>query len=188
MLYVFVFCSVLGGTILVFQTLMSAIGIGDTDMDVDFDVDGGSDGDVGHHHTGFSAFKIISFRTMVAGITFFGLGGWGMLAATGNPLYAIIVAVLAGLTAVLVVYSIYRWMDSLRYKGNVSDEKLLGAVGSVYVRIPPQGKGAGKVLVTQQNRTMEYEAFSTGTELATGTQITVTKVISHTAVEVAAVK
>lgn len=189
MLHVFMFCSVLGGTILVIQTLLSVIGIGDTDMDVDFEVDvDAPDGEVGHHHSGYSVFKVVSFRTMVAGITFFGLAGWGTLAATGNPLYAVIAAVLAGLAAIFIVYSIYKWMDSMKFQGNVSEEKLVGATGSVYVRVPPQGKGAGKVLVTQQNRTMEYEAFSADAELSTGTQIVVTKVISHSAVEVAEVK
>ena len=189
--YAFMFCSVLGGTMLVIQTLMSVIGFGDTEMDTDVDtgdVDVG-DSSVEHGHSaGFHVFKVISFRTMVAGMTFFGLAGWGTLIGTKNPFIAVVAAVLAALAAIFLVYSLYRWMDSLRYQGNVSSDKLTGATGSVYVRIPAQGKGAGKVLVAQQNRTMEYEAFSTGKELPTGTQITVIKVISPTAVEVIEVR
>jgi NfeD-like. len=188
MLQVFVFCSVFGGTILVIQTLLTLLGIGDMDGvgdDVDFDGDGS---EVGHSHSGFGVFKFVSLRTAVAGIAFFGLAGWGMLASTGNPLLAIVAAALAGLTAVFVVYSIYKWMDSMKYDGNVSEKNLVGATGSVYVRVPPQGKGAGKVLVTQQNRTMEYEALSSSVELPTGTQITVTKVISPSTVEVSEVR
>ncbi|MCL2118641.1 MAG: hypothetical protein FWH27_09475 [Planctomycetaceae bacterium] len=188
---VFMFCSVLGGTILVIQTLLSVIGFGDTETDVDVDTGDFDTGDsaVGHSHSsGFHIFKVISFRTMVAGITFFGLAGWGTLIGTENPLYAALVAVLAGLAAVFLVYFLYRWMDSMRYQGNVSGEKLVGATGSVYVRIPAQGKGVGKVLVTQQHRTMEYEAISVGKELSTGTQITVLKVVSPTVVEVSEVR
>jgi len=186
MLHIFIFCSVLGGTILVIQTLMSIIGVGDFDTDVDVDIDAG-DG-VGHHHSDFSVLKVISFRTIIAGITFFGLAGWGTFASTGSPLYAIVAAIVVALIAIYLVYSIYHWMDSMKYQGNVSEDKLLGAVGSVYVRIPPQGKGAGKVLVMQQNRTMEYEALSVGRELATGTQIVVTKVVSPSTVEVSEVR
>lgn len=184
MLYVFVFCSILGSTILVLQTLLLILGIGDTEVEVDVDFDG----DVGHTHSNFGVFKVVSIRTMIAGIAFFGLAGWGTLAATDSPVYAIIVAILAALAAVFIVYSVYKWMDSMKFQGNVSEAKLLGATGSVYVRIPPQGKGAGKVLVTQQNRTMEYEAFSIDAELPTGTQVTVTKVISPSAVEVSEVR
>ena len=188
MLHVFIFCSVLGGTILVIQTLLSIIGVGDfdTDVDVDVDVDTGEGG--GHHHSDLSILKVISFRTIVAGTTFFGLAGWGTLSSTGSPLYAIVAAIVMALIAVYLVYFLYRWMDSMKYQGNVSEDKLLGAVGSVYVRIPPQGKGSGKVLVMQQNRTMEYEALSVGRELATGTQIVVTKVVSPSTVEVSEVR
>jgi hypothetical protein len=186
MLHVFIFCSVLGGTILVIQTLLSVIGVGDFDTDVDIDVDAGDGG--GHHHSDFSILKIISFRTVIAGTTFFGLAGWGTFASTGNPFFAMLVAIAVALIAIYLVYSIYRWMDSMKYQGNISEDKLLGAVGSVYVRIPPQGKGTGKVLVMQQNRTMEYEALSVGRELATGTQIVVTKVVSPSTVEVSEVR
>ncbi|MCL2624768.1 MAG: hypothetical protein FWD31_13985 [Planctomycetaceae bacterium] len=181
MLNVFIFCSFVGGTILVIQTLLSFLGFGDTDIDADMDDGGGGS-------NGFHIFKLISFRTMVAGIAFFGLAGWGTLSSTGSPLYAIIAAILAAVLAILIVYFLYRSMDLMRYQGNVSDEKLVGAIGSVYIRIPAQGKGVGKVLVTQQNRTMEYEAISVGKELSTGTQITVIKVVSPTTVEVSEVR
>jgi len=189
---VFIFCSVLGGTILVVQTVLAAIGFGFGGLDVDIDLGDADipDGMVGHGHAfGDHMFKVISLRTMIAGITFFGLAGWLTLVCTdGNPVFAMIVAVLAGLAAVYLVYFLYRWINAMRYQGNVSDDQLIGATGSVYVRIPAQGKGAGKVLVSQQNRTMEYEAFSAGRELPTGTQITVLKVISPTAVEVGEVR
>jgi hypothetical protein len=197
---VVIFCSVLGGTILVVQTLLAVIGFGFEGMDVDVgdtdmgDVDTGDadmgDGAVGHGHSfGYHMFKVISLRTMIAGVTFFGLAGWATLTGTGgNQILAMIVAVLAGLVAIYTVYFLYRWINLMRYQGNVSSDKLVGATGSVYVRIPAQSTGAGKVLVSQQNRTMEYEAFSAGRELPTGTQITVLKVISPTTVEVGEVR
>jgi len=199
---VFIFCSVLGGTILVVQTVLAAVGFGFGGLDVDIDmgdtdlggVDAGDvdmgDGMVGHGSSfGVHIFKVISLRTMIAGITFFGLAGWLTLVCTGgNQIIAMIVALLAGMAAIYLVYFLYRWINAMRYQGNVSSDQLIGAAGSVYVRIPAQGKGAGKVLVSQQNRTMEYEAFSAGRELPTGTQITVLKVISPTAVEVGEVR
>ena len=195
MLNVFIFCSFVGGTVLVIQTLLSVIGFGDFgDADLDVDIDTGDVGDTGDsaiehvHPNSFHIFKLISLRTMVAGITFFGLAGWGTLISTESSFLAIIVAILAAIVAILIVYFLYRSMDSLRYQGNVSSTQLVGAIGSVYVRIPAQGKGVGKVLVTQKDRTMEYEALSVGKELSTGTQITVIKVVSPTVVEVSEVR
>jgi len=192
---VFIFCSFLGGTILVVQTVLAAVGFGfgglDVDMDMgDTDMGDMGDGMIGHGSSfGVHMFKVISLRTMIAGMTFFGLAGWLTLVGTGgHQILALIVALLAGMAAIYLVYFLYRWINAMRYQGNVSSDQLIGAAGSVYVRIPAQGKGAGKVLVSQQNRTMEYEAFSSGRELATGTQITVLKVISPTAVEVGEVR
>jgi len=197
----FIFCSVFGGTILVVQTGLAVIGLGFDSLDVDVDLSGTDlsnvdtdnadlGGAFGHGHSfGYHMFKVISLRTMIAGTTFFGLAGWAALVGTGgNQIVAMTIAVLAGMTAIFTVYFLYRWINVMRYQGNASDDKLVGAAGSVYVRIPAQGKGAGKVLVSQQNRTMEYEAFSTGRELPTGTQITVLKVISPTTVEVGEVR
>ncbi|MDR1384472.1 MAG: DUF1449 family protein [Planctomycetaceae bacterium] len=192
---IFLFCAILGGVILLIQTVLTLFGLGgDSDVDLDLNADADIDIDVnseiGHAHgSDFHFFRVMSLRTVVAGITFFGLAGCGTYAGTKSNLISSIAAVIAGTIAVYVVYRLYRWMDSYRFSGNVTVEKLAGAVGTVYVRIPAEGKGAGKVLVIQQNRTMEYEAVSNAKkELASGTQITVVKVISPSMVEVAEVR
>jgi len=89
---VFIFCSFLGGTILVVQTVLAAVGFGFGGLDVDIDMGdtdiGGADmgdGMVGHGSSfGVHMFKVISLRTMIAGITFFGLAGWLTLTCTSG--------------------------------------------------------------------------------------------------------
>ncbi|MDR1494215.1 MAG: hypothetical protein LBT05_16055 [Planctomycetaceae bacterium] len=184
---VFLFCAILGGIVLVIQTVLTLFGLGgNSDMDFDWEVNVDADGGIDHaHNSDFHFFRIISLRTLVAGITFFGLAGCGTYAGTKNNLISSLAAIVAGTIAVILVYRLYRWIDSYRFSGNVTVETLVGAVGTVYVRIPPEGKGAGKVLVTQQNRTMEYEAISNNPkELQSGTQIAVVKILSPSVVEV----
>lgn len=198
---VYFVCAVFGGLMLILQFVMMMFGIGG-DMD---GVDGGGDfdtGDVGDsggdfddgadstdshpigHSDGFDLFKVLSLRTVVAGITFFGLGGLiGLSGGFGHAL-SIVFALGAGIVALYTVYYIYLSFTRMKSDGNISEKTLIGANGNVYVKIPATGQGAGKVLVLQQDRTMEYEAISTGPEIKTGSPIVVVRVVSPTTVEV----
>ena len=93
-------------------------------------------------------------------------------------------AIIFGLVAIVVVYYLYRSIEQLKADGTVSEKTLVGATGSVYVRIPGNNEGIGKVLLSQQGRTMEYEAITLGPELISGTPISVVRVVSPNVVEV----
>ena len=88
---VFVVCAAIGGTVVVIQFVLTMIGLGgdamdldigdvDTDMDVDFDGDLDVSGEIDAGHVGSSwLFGVISFRTVIAALAFFGLAGLGAL-------------------------------------------------------------------------------------------------------------
>ena len=185
-------CAVFGGTIMVMQFLLTSLGFGvgeDAGVELPDETSGAS---VTDHHGAVGLLRILSFRTIVAGTTFFGLGGLtgGFAVSEFNlprflkPYLSIGVAVLLGLMAIYIVHYLYRWMYTLRYDGSVNFQTLAGANGSVYVRIPPHGATGGKVLVNHQERTMEYEAITPGEELKAGTPIKVVRVVSERVVEV----
>ena len=203
-------CAVFGGAVMVMQFLLTAMGFGaGEDADgADFsgsDVGDASAGDAGdvethtgpaiEHHGTLGLIRMLSFRTIIAGATFFGLGGlaggfavgeFGLSPAIKAPL-SVSVALVLGLSAIYIVHHLYSWMYSLRYDGSVSLSTLAGVKGTVYVKIPQHGATGGKVLVNHQERTMEYEAITQGEELKAGTPISVLRVISGTTVEVAKV-
>ncbi len=189
-------CAVFGGTLLLIQFFLTAMGFGGGEGADGSEWDS-PDADVGHpvdHSGAYHFFRVISFRTMVAGLTIFGLGGLAALSGFDQfgldskykGIVSVGIAVILGLVAVFTVYYLYGWLYSLRSDGSVQEKTLLGATGTVYVKIPPQGSGFGKVLVNHQSRTMEYEASTAGAELKSGTPITVVRLISGTTVEVAA--
>ena len=60
----------------------------------------------------------------------------------------------------------------------------IGATGTVYVKVPAREQGAGKVLLTLQNRTVELEAVTPGEELPTGTQVVVSRMAGTEIVQV----
>jgi membrane protein implicated in regulation of membrane protease activity len=171
-------CAVFGCTLVFLQFLLMLAGFGGGD-----DLDS-SDTDVVEHSATADIFKVLSVRTIIAGIAFFGLGGLaGLTGGTSKPV-SVVIAAAAGVIAIYTVYYLYRSVARLKSDGSISDKTLVGASGNVYLRIPAFGGGVGKVLVSQQNRTMEYEAVTNGDELKAGTPITVVRIVSSTTVEV----
>ncbi len=187
-------CALFGGTMMILQLAMMLLGAGgDMDGGDGGDAgdaggdDGGGDADSGGEHSETTdIFRMLSIRTVIAGFAFFGLGGMAGLIATNNQPLSLLFAFGAGLVAIYIVYYIYASMVRLRSDGSISDRTLVGSVGNVYLRIPAEGAGAGKVLVVQQDRTMEYEAITAGPELKSGTPVVVIRVVSPTTVEVRA--
>ena len=177
--FVYFVCATFGGTLILLQMLLMLTGFGgDSDADSDF-------GDSADHASPADIFKVLSLRTVVAGIAFFGLGGLaGLTGGTSKPLSFFIAAV-SGIIAVYAVYYLYWSAGKLKADGSLTEQTLVGSAGSVYVRIPPAKSGIGKVLVCQQGRTVEYEALTAGDELKATTPIIVVGIVSSTAVEVA---
>ena len=197
----FLICAVVGGTILVIQFVLTVIGLGgeafdidipsgaDGDVDVDFDVDtdvGNTDvGDAAGDHVDSSwLFGVISFRTIVAALAFFGLAGLAARAAgLGLPM-TLAVAVGAGLAAMYGVYFLFASMKKLSAEGTVHVRQALGKHGTVYITIPAEESGAGKIQLNLQNRTMDYMALTSGQAIAPGTKVVVTDIVTSDTVAV----
>ena len=186
--FVYFLCAIFGGTVLLLQFFMTLVGVGGDDVDggdsAEIDISDGSGPDgIGHSDT-IDLFKMISFRTVIAGITFAGIGGLiGITGGFGKPL-SVLFATISGFGAFFVVYHLYRAIAKLKSDGSVTETSLVGARGTVYLRIPAAQSGVGKVQVSQQDRTMEYEAITLGGELKNGMPITVVRVVSASTVEV----
>jgi hypothetical protein len=204
----FLLCSVIGGTLLLCQTFLTLLGMGgDHDVgggDHDFSLghaDGGHDfdahdgdvvgheaaGDAGHHtERGSSAFfGVLTFRTIVAAMTFFGLAGLAGQAAGWRTFQVLIVAVGSGGLAMYAVHQTMKGMAQLRADGTVRTRDAVGCHGSVYLRIPAGAQGLGKVHVVIKHRTVELGAQSAGEELPTGQPVSVVRVLGPNLVEVA---
>ena len=152
--------------IMILQTVMIFIGMAghsDVDMPDDNGIDGvfGSDSpDAVDVHLGDSGLRIFTVRGIVA---FFAVGGWAGLSAlslSGSPAAAIITAFVAGALALLLVAWFFKWAASLNENGTLQMENAVGKVGEVYITIPPEMGGTGKVNVIIQGRLTEAEAMT----------------------------
>jgi hypothetical protein len=191
-------CAVIGGTVLVCQFLLTLLGLGgdhDVGGDHSFDVghDGGTDaGHDGTHEVGHEAESswlvgVLTFRTIVAALTFFGLAGLAALRSDVEQVPSFGAAALAGGLAMFVVAGVMRGLGKLRSEGTVHINRSVGRVGTVYLSVPGNRAGAGKVLLNLQNRTVEYQAVTAQDELPTGAKVVVVAVVNPNTIEVAPV-
>ena len=186
----YAYCAVIAGTLLVGQLLMSLIGLGHdsdlhdfshVDVDVDVDIDGAVDG---FDHGGEWFVGILSFRAIVAALTVFGLVGLGATAGELSRFQAFFVSLLAGGSVLYSVGWLMKSLHRLRSEGTAHIEHSIGETGAVYLSIPAEQSGTGKVSVKVQGRTMEYRAMTSEEKIPTGTPVVVVAVIAPGIVEV----
>jgi hypothetical protein len=177
--------------------------LGGGDLDAgDFDagnVDGTGGDLAGDHHTTLSQaadgeiqhtnsswlFGVLSFRTLVAALAFFGLSGKAALSAEMAPVAALVAATAVGLGAMIGMYWLMRSISRLNSSGNQRIGNALGKPATVYVSIPAGGEGAGKVQLTMQNRIVEYQAVTTEEEpLKSGEPVEVVDILNHNTLQV----
>jgi len=132
-------------------------------------------------------FQVLSLRTVVAALAFFGLSGLAAQSADCTPFNTVLIAAATGIGAMYAVYALLRSMRSLRAEGTARIQRAVGLQATVYLHIPAQQKGAGKIQVNLQNRTMEYLATTLGDAIPSGTAVVVTKIIGSDTVQVQAV-
>jgi len=188
-LYVFAIPSTV---ILVLQTVMLLFGLGggaDGDVDVgcdgDIDCDGGFDCDDvpddfetdAAGNLGDGGLKLFTVRGIVA---FFAVGGWAGIASMqmGAPFWlGIIIFLVVGFLALLLVAYFIKWALRLQSNGTMNYKNAVGLVGEVYMTIPANNTGKGKINLVLQERYAEIEAVTASDrELVYGEKVRVVNV------------
>ena len=195
---VFLVCAAIGGVILLCQFVLTLAGVGGdhdiaTDHSPDFgaghDMSGGHAADHGAEHGATWYFHVLSFRSICAAVTFFGLGG---LAAAASPSFSSLsfpISLASGFVAMVAVGWLMSLLSNLQAEGTVHIERAVGTSATVYLTIPPAGEGAGKVTVKVQNRTMEYRAVTQEKQaFKTGESVLVVGVLEPDTLEVGSVR
>lgn len=158
--------------IFVIQTVMTFLGLGDHDADFDMDTsDGSFDTD--------PSMNLLTFRNLVNFCLGFGWTAVLMHEKIESNALLIIVSVIVGILLVAIVMWIFKWLSEMQQTGNIDVHKsAVGCEGKVYLTIPGERKGEGKVQITINNAVREYDAVTDGETIKTGTAIKVTEVIN----------
>lgn len=158
------------------------------DFGADFDTDGIDatdtyDADTSDDHHGQRGAEGLKLFTLRGIIGFFAIGGWvGIVTLEwGIPApVALSLAFVAGWLALyFVAWSIHIALK-LQQSGNIKIDNAIGAIGEVYIPIPPLKSGKGKINVIIQERYTEIDAVtSIERTIKTGEAVTVMGVESE---------
>ncbi len=174
----FLTCAILGGAILLLQMLLGFVGGDGHEAH-----DGGHDAHLAKEGlTG--GLNLLSVRALSAGLTFFGVGGLAGL-KTGFGLFAAFpLGLIFGAIAAVAVAAAMRAMLRLETDGTLQIHGAVGTSGTVYLTIPGERGGVGKIHLTLQNRIVELQAVTSQRTLPTGSRVLVIDVVGPDTVDV----
>ncbi len=156
--------------VLVIQTILTFIGLGGhgdadgADADTDADADIGITDHIGGHTEDVNAaaagFHFFTVRGIVAFFCIFGWVGY-LLGGSAMPLaLAVLISVAAGLLAMLAIGLMFSAARRLQASGNIRYANAVGKAAQVYIPVPANREGRGKVMVLIQERLVEAEAIT----------------------------
>jgi hypothetical protein len=157
----------------IIQLIMTFFGA-DADADVDIEVDGDFDADDGGAGTQFFTIK-----NLIAFFTIFSWTGIACLKAGVSPGISVVIAFVAGLLMMWIMTFIFYLMSKLTHSGSLDMRNAIGQIGEVYLTIPEDQKGMGKVQVKIQGALRELDALTLENQpIPTGKLIKITEITS----------
>lgn len=171
-----------------FDTDTSMADIGDIGNAVDidtaaqYDVNAASDFDPdtsGGDINDTSGLSLFTIRGIVA---FFAIGGWTglVLSKYVSSYIAIPVAFIAGTAALVGIALLFKYAMKFQDKGNIDIKNAIGKTGSVYLTIPANKSGKGKINIMLQERFVELDAVTNNNQpILTGSIIEVNGIIDQ---------
>ncbi|MBR3619747.1 MAG: NfeD family protein [Bacteroidaceae bacterium] len=167
-------CALIGSLVFIVQMVLTLVGMDSSDMDVDFD--GADTMDLGG---GISLFSIKNFVNFIVG---FGWAGVCFSGAIENRWLLTLMAVLVGVAFVFMFFFIKKQTKKLEHNGAFNIADCVGKTVDVYLRIPGNKSGKGKVQVSLNGSVHEFEALTEGEAIASGQKVEVVSVIDGSTV------
>ncbi|MCM1312745.1 MAG: serine protease [Bacteroides sp.] len=166
---VFWVCALAGSAVFVIQLLLTLFGMDSSDIDIDFDA-----GDTLDLGGGLSLFSI---RNLVNFFVGFGWAGVCLHSLISNALLLTLAATAVGLCFVWMFFFIYRQTRKLEANGAFRIEYCKGKVADVYLRIPENRSGRGKVQISVNGSVHELDAMTEGESVTTGSKVRVIDIV-----------
>lgn len=125
-------------------------------------------------------FQFLSVKNIVGFFTLFGWSGLGFLSVGMAPWLVIILSFICGFLMMLAMAALFYFMSKLAESGNMNLKNAIGRSGDVYLTIPANRKGMGKVQVTVQGTLETLDAVTDDLEdIPTSALIQVKDVINN---------
>ena len=172
--------AIFASIVVIIQMTMSFVGMGDIDSgdaDVDFSTDTDSLDDAGSMH-------LLSIRNIFYFLLGFGWAGVSLWNSIPNTIILCIAAILVGCLFVGIFIFLFRQMMKLQSNGAFNINDAVGKVCDVYLRIPGENQGLGKVQISFNGSVQELDARTAGESIPSGAKVRVLRVIDKKVLEV----
>ncbi len=161
--------------IFVIQTIATFIG---ADADTDLDIPDG-DLDAGITESMDPGMNLLTFRNFVNFFLGFGWSAILLKDSIQSKGVLLLVAILIGVALVAMVMYLFKLLNGMQQSGNINIYRsAAGCQGTVYLTIPGERKGEGKVQISINGAIREYNALTDGDEIKTGTPIKVLEAVN----------
>ncbi len=182
---VFALVAISSTLVLLVQTVMMFLGIGDdadgSVDDIPDDVPNEIDGVFGEDMetdlpdaAGLDGLRILTLRGVIAFLVVFGWVGVAMDSAGLALWWTLPAATLGGFMMMVILALLMRAVMKLRSDGSADNRNAIGVSGKVYLTIPPERKGSGKVNIMLQGSYVERDAVTDSKEaIVTGSEVVV---------------
>lgn len=164
------------------QMALTFIGIGDVDANVDFSLD--ADAMAGDTLDMGGALQLFSVRNIVNFLLGFGWGGVCFRSLISNNILLGIVAFITGAVFVVLFMYILKQMFRLESNGAFQIKDSVGQICDVYLRIPANESGKGKVQISFSGSVQEIDALTAGEAIPSGTKVRVLRLVDNHSVMV----
>ncbi len=159
--------------IFIIETVLTFIGADvEMDMDTDFDMpDGGFEGD--------PSMNLYTFRNLVNFLLGMSWTAILLQEQIASKALLMVIAFAVGALLVFAVMMMFKGLSKMQQSGNIDLYKsAVGCNGKVYLTVPAERKGSGKVQISINDSIREYDALTDSEDdLKTGTSIKVVEVL-----------
>ncbi|MDL2262759.1 serine protease [Bacteroidales bacterium OttesenSCG-928-I21] len=159
--------------IFLIQLIMTIVGgFGDAELDNNGDADFDVESDYGIH------FQFISLKNLIGFFTIFSWTGIVCLDAGVSAWLSVVLSFIAGLAMMLIMAILFYYMSKLVENGTMKMDSAIGKTGQVYLRIPANKTGTGKVQVNINGIKTLDAMTDNNEEIKTGSMVKITDIHS----------
>ncbi len=163
--------AIVSSIVFLIQTIVSLIGIGDFETDLDV---GGGDG---MDSSGFS--DLLSMRNAINFLLGLGWSGVCFYDRISNGFILGLVSIIFGLAFVAIFIYVFKKMMKLESNGAFDINTAMGKTCDVYLRIPANRSGSGKVQISFNGSIQEIDAVTDGEMIPSGSKVTVVEILNN---------
>lgn len=163
--------AIITSLIFIIQMIMTFIGM---DSNADFS---GDFGDTSMTESTSMPFQLFTFRNF---INFFLGFSWSYIILSNmidSAVWIIVLSTFIGVFIVAGVMLIFYLLSKMTESGNIHINQTVGLTATVYIPIPGNRDGKGKIQVSVQNSVREYDAITAGEALKTGNIVKIIEVV-----------